>query len=59
MRVPMIDLPDGSLGPDLPDGWEGTATLTPDGDYELTPDPLTELGQLRARVAELEAQTGV
>ena len=61
MRVPMIDLPDGSRGPDLPAGWTGTATLTPDGDYELAPDPLTELEQLRARVAELEAQaqTGV
>ena len=58
MRVPMVTLPDGSNGPDLPAGWTGTATLTLDGDYELTLDPLTELEQLRARVTDLETQIG-
>ena len=58
MRVPMVTLLDGSHGPDLPAGWTGTATLTPDGDYELTPDPAAELEQLRVRVTELEAQIG-
>lgn len=56
MRVPMVEGEDGSYGPDLPDGFRGRATLTPEGDYLLTPDDQAErVDALEAKVAAAEA----
>lgn len=49
MRVAMVET-DGEFGPDLPDGFVGTAVLTDDGDYLLTPNADDRLDELQARV---------
>lgn len=48
---------DGSRAPDLPDGFEGTATLTDDGDYLLIPADIgAEVESLRDRLDAVAAK---
>lgn len=63
MRVPKVKTDEG-YGPDLPDGFRGTATLAEDGDYLLTPADATEalraeLDAIKQRAAEIEAKLDI